>query len=184
MRGIATAMAALAVVAAAAVPTPATASAPAATHERALASTCAPSSGTKTVQSYDGRSKGNVRLCVSGGVRPDGTRAITAHLSGDFFYYWVGLWYDDCSSECNLNGHFTLTDTSTGATSSSPYLSRIGSGSRNGSLTHTFEVSSGTYKISFSGKKYGGYWRDGRFQSTDTDDEMSIDDLDVTVDLS
>ncbi|GAA3016876.1 hypothetical protein GCM10017559_45690 [Streptosporangium longisporum] len=123
-------------------------------------------------------------MCVGGEGRPDGTRAIRAHLSGDFFYQWVGLWYDDCPSECNLNGHFTLTDTSTGATSQSPYLSKIWGGNRNGSLTHTFEVSSGIYKISFSGRKYGGYWRDGRFQSSDTDDEMSISGLEVTVDIS
>jgi hypothetical protein len=52
-----------------------------------------------------------------------------------------------------MNGHFTLTDTSTGVTTQSPYRSKIW----DGSLTQIFEVSPGTYKVSFSGRKYGRY---------------------------
>ncbi|MEV4290285.1 hypothetical protein AB0K40_32660 [Nonomuraea bangladeshensis] len=105
--------------------------------------------------------------------RADGTKAITAGLSGDYFYYWGGFWYEDCSSDCHMNGHFALKDP-TGATSYSHYLTKMWSGSRNGSLTHTFEASSGHYEISFIGKKYGGYWRDQRRRSTDLRDEMFL----------
>ncbi|GAA2815162.1 hypothetical protein [Nonomuraea dietziae] len=60
--------------------------------------------------------------------------------------------------------------------------SRYISGSQNGSLTHTFEADTGHYKVAFNGRKYGGYWRDQRVQTSDTSDEMGIY-LSVEVDV-
>ncbi|WP_424534276.1 hypothetical protein ACOZ38_28705 [Sphaerisporangium viridialbum] len=176
-RAIATGLTALAFVTATAAPASATASPPA-SHQRVLAHTCVPSSGAKTFLSTDKWSKANTKLCVSVEQNADGTKVIKADLSGDFYYYWGAAWYADCSSACNLNGAFTLRkDRDT----TFPYFSEKWSGT-SVTVTRTFPVDSGHYRLSFIGFKYGGYWHDKRYTSGDTGDHISIY-LDAEVDV-
>ncbi|MEV4375199.1 hypothetical protein AB0J71_49725 [Nonomuraea sp. NPDC049637] len=173
-------MAALAIVAAAA-PTPATASTLTATSHHVLAGTCEPSSGTKTFLSWDEYSKGNLRLCATVGVSADGTKTIHAGVSGDFFYYWGAAWYDDCPSYCVMDGAFKVRMDQQGEVSFPSFTRWTG---RNGNASYAFPAESGHYyRINFYARKYGGYWRDDRYRSDDTRDEM-FPDLTVGVYVS
>jgi hypothetical protein len=144
-------------VAAASAPASAVASAPAA-RQRVLASTCDPSSGTRTFYSWDEYSKGNARLCVTVLQRGDGTATMQANFSSDFFYYWGAAWYSDgtCIFGCFLNGHFTLYKDN--AELHTQYFGEPLRGN-SGYASHSFDVGSGHYRLDANLHKEGGYWR-------------------------
>lgn len=173
-------MTALAFVAAAAVPAPAVASAHPVAHQRALAATCDPSSGSQTFYSYDKWSKGNVLLCASVLQRADGTYAIEATFKGDFFYYWGAAWYseDKCIFGCHLTGNFHLQKPA-GVDVFGPIGTTLQG--RHGTATHTYEgLTSGHYRVRAGVTKEGGYWRnEGQGDSS----RIGMNTLAVEVDI-
>ncbi|MFG6200510.1 hypothetical protein [Nonomuraea sp. JJY05] len=98
-------------------------------------------------------------MCASVLKRANGTHAIQATFSGDFFYYWGAAWYEEgkCVFGCHLKGRFWLNKPT-----GSPVPGEISAtlNGRHATDTHTFEgLTSGRYKVTAGVTKEGGYWR-------------------------